>query len=506
MEIRRRHVWTIFALAVTFWAVAFLILTPSFSGEDVFFFRDAGWNLAASGRFETVVLKDLRPHFYAYYTPLVPLAFAAFCAIFGRNEYSGTLFNALLGFLTAGAVLGLIFRSVPKSSMRNATAIVIAAFPLVFVSYDRPETLGIALFALTLAAISSQSPNIVIVGFLVGITFLADPFAAILEGIVVTANNVAKGKSWKKPLLQSLETGGIAAALIAFVATLYYFKDRTSLIRFASNAFGRNTGLGVVHTSLANAHPGGKYLEALKHGISDGGIVATWYFALCVSIAIAMLVLSWANRADAHRRLLYLSAALMPILTLVLFPSESAYFSLAAVAAPLALLGLARSRPELAQIALGLILFICVSRTPPLALELLKQVESRSSYLAARGQPQEIAAQLDPTDVVAIRGNEYDLFKPRLPRLVNAKYNLSDFSSDLSAIKGIVNCYDSFEGPSTEIRPLPSGFDPSQFTKIDSAPVHVNITLFGRRLMRRQWGWGCDLYVRNHLLSEGLAR
>jgi len=110
---RNSRYWILFLICALGWLVASLLIAPSISGTDVFIFRDAGWNLAASGSFETAggpYSHDLLPRFYAFYTPVVPLLFAGYASVFPRNAYAGTIFNLLLGLCAAAVALWRVLR------------------------------------------------------------------------------------------------------------------------------------------------------------------------------------------------------------------------------------------------------------------------------------------------------------------------------------------------------------------------------------------------------------
>ena len=86
-------------------------------------------------------------------------------------------------------------------------------------------------------------------------------------------------------------------------------------------------------------------------------------------------------------------------------------------------------------------------------------------------------------------------FKPTIINIVQASYFTR--SEDLSKIGGIINCYDGVsEMDPGAVLPIPKYLDAAEFNLIDKAPLHVSIGVLGHRVMRRQWGWGCDLYVR----------
>ena len=141
-----------------------------------------------------------------------------------------------------------------------------------------------------------------------------------------------------------------------------------------------------------------------------------------------------------------------------------------------------------------MLLFTVVMSLPGIGLGVIQRIEQRSSFEATRLQPLHLAGKLSSTDaIVGIRGDSYDLFKPEFRHLINLdNLEIGDYYKNLSAF---VNCYDSYSGEAGVLRPLPEKLDPLEFRLIEPAPQHSWITMFGKRVMRTQWGYGCDLYL-----------
>jgi hypothetical protein len=72
----------------------------------------------------------------------------------------------------------------------------------------------------------------------------------------------------------------------------------------------------------------------------------------------------------------------------------------------------------------------------------------------------------------------------------------ADDVADLSQIAGVANCYGGYDGDSITLHPLPRLLNPANFQLIERAPSHLWVTALGHRVMDRQWGYGCDLYLR----------
>jgi len=184
---KARRLWVAFALCSLGWFYLSAAIAPEMSGGDVFVFRDAGWNLAASGSFVSAALPymhDLTPQLFAHYTPLMPLLFAGYASLLPRNAYSGTFFNLVIGLLAAGVSLYLVLK-LPSggSKLKSIVALTIAVVPAAFVIFDRPETLGFVLAVFAIGAAARVPLNPWLVGLLVAVTFLAHPFAAIIAAV-----------------------------------------------------------------------------------------------------------------------------------------------------------------------------------------------------------------------------------------------------------------------------------------------------------------------------------
>jgi hypothetical protein len=124
---RPSRYWILFACCASGWLIVALLVAPSISGVDVFIFRDAGWNLAAWGSFESAAgpyAHDLAPRFYADYTPILPLLFAGYASVFPRNAYAGTVFNLFLGLSAAAVALWWVLRQ-PPGRLRDIAAWVV---------------------------------------------------------------------------------------------------------------------------------------------------------------------------------------------------------------------------------------------------------------------------------------------------------------------------------------------------------------------------------------------
>lgn len=498
---RFRRFWALFAGCALAWTGVSLLLAPALSGPDVYFFRDAGWNLAQWGSFESAALPymhDLAPRFYAHYTPLVPLAFAGYLSVFPRNAYAGTVFNLLLGFAAAAAALFWVLRQ-PPSRLRDVTAWAAALLSPVFISYDRPESAALILFVVALTIGTRPRLRLVLAGVLVALVFLAHPFAAIVTGIWFVAffllHHWTAERRWAATLGQCGLMVVTAFVVLVPIALFYYATDRTSLARFAAHALGMKTGLGVALASRSEAG----FVHALRTGVFNGQPLGeVQYLAALLSCCLLGI---WAL---VRRRQLG-SVEWFPVLaglacfffSIALFPAQPNYMFLLAFAVPAGLLIAGRHSNKLAAPALAMLLIAIFSHVPGLATNLVLGYEQRASYLAARQQPSFLRAHLaSPDAVVVLQGDSYDLFKPEFRHLVGLDY-VDDDTDRFAEVGGVANCYDTYLGEAGPVRPLPAQLNAAEFHMIQPAPQHLWISILGHRVMHRQWGYGCDLYVRS---------
>jgi hypothetical protein len=497
----------LFAACSLGWLIVSLLIAPSMSGIDVFYFRDAGWNLAATGHFESAALAhshDLVPRLYSYYTPMMPLLFAGYASVFPRNAYAGTVFNLLLGLLAAAVALFWVLRQ-PSGKLRNSAAVAIAILPVVFITYDRPEALGLVLACLTIAVGTRPGPRPWIAGLLAALTFLDHPFSAVIAAGWVSALFLSHHWShpgrWPLTLRQIAVMGGMTVAGIAPVALLFYVLDPTSLTRFATNAFVVNSELGV---SL-DSNPWDSFVH--KHLHLNTSPLQSGIYALSLGSLLLLAAWCWRRRRDLRAEEWFPLAAcfLCPLCALLLFPGHPHYVKFLAFLIPIGLLIANPPDGRLNVPGLGLLLFAMAINLPNQAIGLLQRIEELPSYRAAQGQPAALLAQMaSPEDIVALEGESYDLFKAQFHHLIALQYVKDE--DRYARVAAVANCYDAFHGPDYAVRPLPDKLNAADFHMIQADPQHMWVTIGRHRIMSAQWGYGCDLYVRNSAAAGEKAR
>jgi hypothetical protein len=474
------------------------------NGTDVYIFRDAGWNLAAYGSFQSAALlymRDLTPRLFSHYTPAMPLLFAGYASVFPRNAYAGTVFNLLLGLLAAAVSLRWVLRlAAAENKLRYAVALAIATLPVVFIAYDRPEAIALVLFTATVALSSKPTPRPAPIGLSIAGTFLAHPFAAVAAATWAAALLLAHAwnqpRRWLLALRQIAAAGASALAALFLVALLYYTLDRDSLARFVGHALGIHSGIGVVTASGSHK----SFFEAIHHAIFGAGRQQAWAYML--SLFSILLLAGWFifhRKKLSQREWLPIAAGLVcAFISVSLFSIQGNYMTFLAFAVPLGLIVVSRPGGNLAAPGLALLLFAAFIHLPDIGIELFQGVERLPSYRAARLQPAYLLSQLPSHEaIVAVEGGSYDLFKPKFHRMIELD-NVED-ANRYAEVAAVANCYGSSHLDDGEVLALPVKLDAADFHLIQAAPEHLWITLFGHRIMRKQWGYGCDLYLRNGL-------
>ena len=505
--------WFLFAACSVVWLTVSLLIAPAMSGVDVMIFRDAGWNLASTGSFESaglLYMHDLAPKFFSHYTPLMPLLFSGYASVFPRNAYAGTIFNLLLGILAAASALYWVLHSAYDGKLKAFAALAIAIFPVAFITYDRPEALGFVLACAAIAYAARPGSRAMPAGLLIGLVFLAHPFAALVTSVWVFAffllRNWENPKRWTLTLAQTGIAGAFAALVLIPVAAVYYFLDPSSLGRFAVHALG--------FTRLEfSGQQSSSYLQLLeKLGVLQALRTRGFPIFFCLdsifSFVVVLMLAAWVllnRRRFGHAEWIPLAAGFASVLAAVfLFPRQSYYMDLLAFLVPTGLLIASRWSGKLSFPGLVLLLVAIFSIfLPGYTFSLLLRFEQRSSYRAAREQPAYLLAHLPSADaIVALDGDYYDFFKQDFHHLFNTQH-LGDGAVDTSATAAVANCYSAFPGGPGMVRPLQKELNPSEFHLIQPAPEHMWITLFGHKATSTQWGYGCDLYLRNEPASDG---
>ncbi len=505
----KARIWiALFTLSFVLWLFITLVLAPWINGQDVYVFRDAGWSLAQTGHFTSAALpymNDMTPRLYAHYTPLMPLLFGIYAFIFPQNAYTGTVFNYLCGLFCAGVLLIAVIKQ-QSSLLRTLSILAILILPIAFLTNDRPEALGIALFGLLMLCAGREQFNAPLCGFLVALTFLAHPYLGILTAAWVALQIFlryhAKSDSLPRALKQLAIVAIVAAIIIAIVALVFYLLDPTSLHRFVTHALGHKTGLGVVSQDAAK----GTLLHTITTGMLQHNIAFMGVFF--ITVLVNLLLLAWLLIHIKTARIvewsLILVAAAISVMTYAAFRNQGHYFTALATIIPLTLLTIHQSTPRLRNFSLFVLLVVILAHLPVVGVSLIQRAEELHSFHAAEHQPALLLSKLPSRDsIVAVEGRTYDMYKPYFRHLVELDY--AEENKDLAQVQGVANCYGAYGGDDKSLRPFPQFLNPADFQLIEKAPEHMWITLHGHRIAPLQWGYGCDLYTRIQPAAPALS-
>jgi hypothetical protein len=236
----------------------------------------------------------------------------------------------------------------------------------------------------------------------------------------------------------------------------------------------------------------------LHFAVTTLGFPRPWNYLL--SISTVLLLTGWAivrRKRLTHLEWLPIAATLAcTTFCVALFPAQSHYVVMLSFFVPVGLLIVGGNHSRLATPGLALLLWAMAVNSAVVGLGFLLRSEQGPSYRAAAAQPRFLSSQLpSPDSIVAVENGSYDLFKTQFHHLIRVD-DIED-ADHLASVAAVANCYNGFAGPADVVRPLPEQLKATDFHLIQAAPQHLWITLFGRRIMHSQWGYGCDLYLRN---------
>lgn len=282
-------------LATVGWLVFSAVAPPLPGGTDIFFFKDAGANLAVGHGF-TSRLTYGNPTFdrvlYAHYPPGYALLFGVYSELVGVGLKQNAIFN--MGIAALAHVLGcaaLAVRATFKLT-RGLTILVCVTLPLGFSggAYDRPDTLGLALglAALVLLGQKVTPLHFFFAAILCGTAAVVSPIGGLLCVLAIAllwaSDCILPGhdRDWPSfPILVGLAVVGFLIAPLLAVYLLMQLEP-TAISRF----------LGVLTGAGTELQTGGGYFLALLHGdwrTWSGALRA--YADLPALVALAKLVL-----------------------------------------------------------------------------------------------------------------------------------------------------------------------------------------------------------------------
>jgi hypothetical protein len=542
-----RREWSFLAACFLLWLAAIATLPPSLGGTDVYLFRDAAYNWLAGQGFRTASFEhssSFSPLLYSSYTPGTLWVFAAAAKLLGTGSAAAKWYPCLLALLAAAVVVvaGLRFLG---SGWRRWAFLALLGLTLPFGPLgpigERPETVSFLVLA-SLALALRRAPGVgaaAAAGLLGGAAFLCEPFAGVVAVLWIAGWLLfAEVPAVRRPGLGGFAARSAAAALLfllplALTAGAFYQRDPHSLQRFWRQATVAGVGrqanyhsgdLSADHSNAPGAGDGGagqgnavsptrpnrlqKYRDALAFHRSLGPI-HLFEMAASALIALAWALLLLAARGPWRGRLALLLAGFACfVLPVAVFPLQGNYLTLTRVLFPVLLAAnwawVRRSLRSEAAIPLLLTVNL-VAVLPASGIAVLMGWESRASYTLALGQVETLREYLaaHPVQgkvgdkvagkVVLVPPTHYFLYKQAVGDIYNPAY-LSR-QEDPAEVAAVANCYAATPNFAPGTLPLPEFVAGRQWRRLSTAQDAVAVSLLGHRLMSRNWGMGCDLYV-----------
>ena len=217
---------------IIFWIALYAIIGPQTLGDDGFYFKDSGINLAIGKGLREVGTcgnPSLEYKYYAHYPPVYPFLYGLYVSVVGIGDYQNTYFNLLLQIARAILIFMIVVRYgtdwTPNQKL-IITGILVLFLPSAS-SYDRPEDLVIVLFLVSLLFYLQRQPEAV---FLVaGLNLMTSPVCGLISAVILLGiyfHDVFKEKvDWKifseksYPVLYVLVFPVIIIAILAFLDT-----------------------------------------------------------------------------------------------------------------------------------------------------------------------------------------------------------------------------------------------------------------------------------------------
>jgi hypothetical protein len=508
--------FVVLAVFAIFWAWLLAFSSPLFGGTDVFIFRDASCNCASHLGFVTSSAPThpayVPPVVFADYTPGTLLIFAPIARIFGCKPYTDTYWELLLLLVIACFVVAFVPDDEEHRGHRMLAAL-IAGMTLpagLFESgADRPEPLAIAVFFVLLMLWKRAQKGWVralIVG-LSGSLFLVHPYVGIAAYLLfllfVACNPAVTGRL-------KIVAGSIVfvlASVLIWLAILHH-SDPSAIHRFIEHALGAKSGAGVVlkSGSEAKSHAGAlhSYFSIFKR-YADSSNRLRILALVVLFISFAILGAATARLRDPVRRrgavatLLALFAILF-LFPVALFSGQVNYFiaSEALLFGTVAVGGYAFSDEMRKGKAVVFLLVICaIASMPNLTIQVLRSVETTASFAQALAQEGRVKQAFQSRGMnnprLLVDAAHYFVYKPDFPYIYNSGYFAAD--DTLDGFDGLARCYTSSLAFSRSELAWEKPFREDDWELIDGDSTPVTIHLFGRKLMRRNWTWSCDVYA-----------
>ncbi len=526
--------WLFLGVCGLLWIAVVAILPPNAGATDVYLFRDAAFNLLAGHGFRTASFEHSHsfiPLLYSSYTPGTQWAFAGVAKFLGTGELTARVYPCIWAAIADMAALfaGLRFLAVRwQRWVFLALHGLVMPFGVMGPMGERPEAVSFTVLVLLVLTMRRRPGAGVaaVAGLLGGAAFLCEPFAGVVAVLLIAGWLFCAGLFGEAPAKPEgfAAQSAIAALMfllpIAITAGAFYQKDRMSLQRFWQQAtlagVGRQVNYsggeataeskgGVGATPSAAATSGRrsllqKYTDALSFhralgpthlfGFAGAGVIGLVWVAILVT----------AKGPWQGVFALMLAGFACFVFPFMVFPLQGTYLALTGVLFPVLLAAdWASVRTSLRNAAIipALLAVSVIAALPASGIDVLMGWESRASYSLAKQQVEQLQAYLKehPLNgkVALVPTGHYYLYKDGAGNVYNPSY--LSYQEDPAQVGAVVNCYRSTGNFQPGTLPLPEFVAHRSWERISTAQDAVTISLFGHKLMSKNWGMGCDIYV-----------
>lgn len=500
-----------------FWAMFLAFNSPDLGGTDAFIFRDPGCNCAAHRGFVSLSVPNrpaaIPPELFADYTPGAPLLFAPAARIFGCRPYTDSYYNLFLLTLIAFFVVWVLPGDSEQRGQRTFAALlagITLPVGLFLTGVDRPEPLALAFFFALLLLWKKVRNNWAksLAAGLAGSLFLIHPYVGIVSYmlflLLLMCSPGATGRL--KIFFVSLAIAGMSVLTWALIL---HHADSSAIHRFMEHAFGAHSGAGVVLTagSAADIHKGSlnTYATIMKKYVDSSSRLRGLPLVVLLIYFVILGVTTVRSALQPRRSTFAVLLALFGILFLLpmtIFSGQINYFAASSgLLFGMAAIGGYPLSDEMRRNRAAVLLLLtgAIFSSPMLAIRVLASVETKASYARATAQAARVKQLFltrgrDQPRLLVDSGHLF-VYKPEFANLYDVSYFKPGDS--LTAFDGLVRCYTAQLAFSRAELSWESPLRREDWTLIDGDDDAAPISLFGRRVQRRNWSWACDVYARN---------
>jgi hypothetical protein len=498
----------------------------------VYLFRDAAYNMLAGHGFTTASFErstSFSPVLYSSYTPATLWVFAGVAKILGGGALVARIYPFLLALGADVVVLFAGLRFAARGWQRRVLiALVGVVLPFSFLGPlgDRPEPVSF-LVLVALVLVMRREPGAVsaaVAGLLGGAAFLCEPFAGVLAVLLIGGwLGFAGVEGTRRIGFLSFARQAMIAAIVfslpvAIAAGAFYHRDTQSLRRFWQQAtvagVGRqaNYSMGDAgardatspnsNSESASQKPGSlqKYIDALKFHRVLGPIHLVEVSGCALAALVWVLLLPASKGPWRGRCALALAGLACFVFPALVFPLQGNYLSLTRLLFPILLAAnwaSVRSSLRSDRVIALLLIVNGIAILPASGISVLMGWEGRTSYTLATRQVEILREYLagHPLNgkVVLVPATNYYLYKNAVGDIYNPAYLSS--REDRAQIGAVVNCYAGLQNFNPGTLPLPDYVADGKWKRLSTAQDAVEVSLLWHKLMSRNWGMGCDIYV-----------